>query len=76
GRVRNCCNDRLGTGHYSHLELYLDAMREIGASTLQFERFIELQNQGLHYTTALQRVNAGQAASAFVTHTLDTALHA
>ncbi|KPW55457.1 Uncharacterized protein ALO80_05685 [Pseudomonas caricapapayae] len=69
-------DDRLDTGHYSHFELYLDAMREIGASTLQIERFIELQNQGLHYTTALQRVNAGQAASAFVTHTLDTALHA
>lgn len=69
-------DDRLGHGHYSHFELYLDAMREIGASTLQIERFIELQKQGVHYTTALQRVNAGQAASVFVTNTLNTALHA
>ncbi|KTB79676.1 DUF3050 domain-containing protein [Pseudomonas syringae] len=69
-------DNRLGHGHYSHFELYLDAMREIGASTLQIERFIELQRQGVHYATALQQVNAGQAATAFVTHTLDTALHA
>ncbi|MEE4665974.1 DUF3050 domain-containing protein [Pseudomonas alliivorans] len=69
-------DDRLDRGHYSHFELYLDAMREVGASTLQIERFIELQKQGVHYTTALQRVNAGQAASVFVTNTLDTALHA
>ncbi|EPN14876.1 hypothetical protein A249_07943, partial [Pseudomonas syringae pv. actinidiae ICMP 18804] len=62
-------DDRLGHGHYSHFELYLDAMREIGASTAQIERFIELQKQGVHYATALQQVNAGQAASAFVTHT-------
>ncbi|KPZ24510.1 DUF3050 domain-containing protein [Pseudomonas coronafaciens] len=69
-------DDKPGHGHYSHFELYLDAMREIGASTAQIERFIELQRQGVHYSTALQQVNAGQAASAFVTHTLETALHA
>ncbi|RMQ51216.1 hypothetical protein ALQ04_01370 [Pseudomonas cichorii] len=68
-------DDRLEHGHYSHFELYLDAMREIGASTLQIERFVELQNQGVHYATALQRVNAGRAATEFVTHTLNTALH-
>lgn len=69
-------DDRPGRGHYSHFELYLDAMREIGAETRQIERFVELQQQGVHYVTALQRVNASEAASAFVTHTLDTALHA
>ncbi|WP_440801742.1 DUF3050 domain-containing protein [Pseudomonas syringae] len=69
-------DNRLGAGHYSHFELYLDAMREIGASTVQIERFIELQRQGMRYTTALQHVDAGQAATAFVTHTLDIALHA
>ena len=69
-------DDRLDGGHYSHFELYLDAMREIGASTQQIERFVALQNDGLHYSVALQRVNAGQAASTFVSHTLHTALHA
>lgn len=69
-------DDRPGRGHYSHFELYLDAMREIGADTRQVERFVELQKQGMHYVTALQQVNANQAASAFVAHTLNTALHA
>lgn len=69
-------DDRLDHGHYSHFELYLDAMREIGASTTQIERFIDLQRQGVHYATALQRVNAGAAAALFVTQTLATALHA
>lgn len=69
-------DDRPGHGHYSHFELYLDAMREIGASTARVERFIELQCQGVHYATALQRVNADPAASLFVTQTLATALHA
>lgn len=69
-------DDRPGHGHYSHFELYLDAMREIGASTARVERFIELQCQGVHYATALQRVNADPAASLFVTQTLTTALHA
>ncbi|MBD8577777.1 DUF3050 domain-containing protein [Pseudomonas syringae] len=69
-------DERPGHGHYSHFELYLDAMREIGASTTQAERFIELQRQGVHYATALQRVNADPGAARFVTQTLDTALHA
>lgn len=69
-------DDRQSGGHYSHFELYLDAMREIGASTQQIERFINLQSEGVHYAVALQRVNAGQAAATFVSHTLHTALHA
>lgn len=69
-------DDRLTQGYCSHFELYLDAMREIGASTSQIERFVELQGQGVHFATALQRVNADQAASTFVAHTLNTALHA
>lgn len=69
-------DDRPGHGHYSHFELYLDAMREVGASTLQIERFVELQKKGMHYATALQRVEAGEAACKFVGHTLEVALHA
>jgi hypothetical protein len=69
-------DDRPAHGHYSHFELYLDAMREIGANTQQIERFIDLQNQGMHHDTALKQVNAGAAASVFVAHTLHLALHA
>ncbi|MEG5264111.1 DUF3050 domain-containing protein [Pseudomonas sp. JDS28PS106] len=69
-------DDRLTQGHCSHFELYLDAMREIGASTSQIEHFVDLQNRGVDYADALRRVNADQAASIFVTHTLQTALHA
>lgn len=69
-------DDRPGDGHYSHFELYLDAMREVGASTLQIERFVEMQKKGMHYATALQQVGASEAVSRFVSHTLEVALHA
>ena len=69
-------DDRPGHGHCSHFELYLDAMREVGASTGQIELFVELQKKGMHYTTALQRVEAGEAAARFVSDTLEVALHA
>jgi len=69
-------DDRLGHGHYSHFELYLDAMREVGASTVQIEHFIALQKEGVQYETALHSVEAGRAAVGFVKNTLDTALHA
>jgi hypothetical protein len=69
-------DDRLQHGHYSHFELYLDAMREIGADTAKIEHFVALQQTGTHYRTALHHVDADQAASGFVIHTLETALHA
>ncbi|MDE1168686.1 MAG: DUF3050 domain-containing protein [Pseudomonas sp.] len=69
-------DDTLHGGHYSHFELYLDAMREIGASTTAAERFVALQREGVSCHTALQSVDADPAAIAFVTDTLDIALHA
>lgn len=69
-------DDRLDHGHYSHFELYLDAMREVGASTTRIERFVELQKDGVPYETALVRVNAGKAEAGFVRDTLDIALNA
>ncbi|MCO7516755.1 DUF3050 domain-containing protein [Pseudomonas guariconensis] len=69
-------DDRLGQGHYSHFELYLDAMREVGASTQAIERFIELQQQGVDPATALQRAGASEAARRFVSDTLQVALQA
>jgi hypothetical protein len=62
--------------HYSHFELYLDAMREIGASTARVEHFIELLRGGIHYRTALDSVGAGAAATHFVSDTLNVALKA
>lgn len=70
-------DDRPGRhDHYSHFELYLDAMREIGASTARIEHFVELLREGIHYKTALDSVGAGRAATYFVRDTLDIALNA
>lgn len=69
-------DDRPGHGHYSHFELYLDAMREVGASTIAVERFVALQQEGVSYDVALQSVDVDPAAVQFVRHTLHTALHA
>lgn len=69
-------DDRPVRGHYSHFELYLDAMREVGASTVTVERFVALQQEGVSYEVALQSVDVDPAAARFVRQTLDTALHA
>ncbi|WP_462401568.1 DUF3050 domain-containing protein [Pseudomonas sp. Marseille-QA0332] len=69
-------DDRLEHGHYSHFELYLDAMREVGASTRAIDQFIELQQQGVDHHIALERSGASQAASLFVKDTLAVALEA
>lgn len=69
-------DQRLVHGHYSHFELYLDAMREVGASTARIERFIDLQTQGVDYATALDLVEPGEAEARFVRDTLETALSA
>jgi hypothetical protein len=64
------------SGHCSHFELYLEAMREVGASTLPIETFIDLQRQGVEVQTALQQVDIHPAVAAFARHTLHVALHA
>lgn len=69
-------DDRLDHGHYSHFELYLDAMREVGASTDNIERFIALQREGLSHHSALRQAGASEAARHFVEQTLDIALNA
>lgn len=69
-------DDRPVQGHYSHFELYLDAMREVGASTVAVERFVALQQEGVSYDVALQSVDVEPAAARFVSQTLNTALHA
>lgn len=69
-------DDRPIQGHCSHFELYVDAMREVGASTFTVERFVALQRQGVSYDVALRSVEVDPAVAQFVRQTLRTALHA
>ncbi|MGH8448758.1 DUF3050 domain-containing protein [Pseudomonas sp.] len=63
-------------GYSSHFELYMDAMAEVGASTLAITRFIDLQYQGVEASVALQRVKAPLGVARFVDSTLQIALNA
>ncbi|NWB93932.1 DUF3050 domain-containing protein [Pseudomonas agarici] len=67
---------RHGEGHCSHFELYLEAMREIGADTQVIEGFIERLREGVTVDSALQQSGADPGASRFVRQTLDIALNA
>jgi len=57
----------------SHLELYLAAMREVGADTTEFEHFLELVANGIDAGDALHAVGAPEHVRAFVDHTLRVA---
>jgi hypothetical protein len=56
--------------YVSHLALYLRAMRDIGASTRQFEKFRSLVLIGVPVEVALARVGAPRHVQAFVAHTM------
>jgi len=55
--------------YVSHLALYLRAMRDIGASTRQFEKFRSLVFVGVPVEVALARIGAPLHVQAFVAHT-------
>jgi len=55
----------------SHLELYLAAMREIGADTSEFEHFLELVANGVDANDALVACGAPVHVRTFVGQTLD-----
>jgi len=57
----------------SHLDLYLRAMRDIGASTRQFEKFRSLVLVGVPVEVALTRIGAPPHVQAFVAHTMGLA---
>jgi hypothetical protein len=57
----------------SHLELYLAAMREVGAETAEFEHFLHLLANGVAPSDALLAAGAPEHVRAFVGHTLNTA---
>jgi Protein of unknown function (DUF3050) len=54
----------------SHLEMYLAAMREVGARTLPFERFLRLVCAGARVRQALATIGAPAPVCAFVENTL------
>jgi hypothetical protein len=56
--------------YVSHLDLYRRAMADIGASTLQFDRFCSLAQVGVPVEAALARIGAPPHVQAFVAHTM------
>jgi hypothetical protein len=59
--------------YVSHLDLYRRAMRDIGASTRQFEKFRSLVLVGVPVEVALRRIGAPRHVQAFVAHTMTLA---
>lgn len=58
----------------SHLDLYVGAMREVGASTKVFERFLRALGNGVPVDSALRDAEIPAFVRAFVGTTMDTAL--
>jgi hypothetical protein len=58
----------------SHFELYLGAMREIGADIAQIEAFVDSLRQGIALEAALARAGLAAPLASFVRSTLQTAL--
>jgi hypothetical protein len=56
--------------YVSHLALYLAAMRDVGASTRQFEKFRSLVLVGLPVEIALVEIGAPSHVQAFIAHTM------
>src|ERR1700692_875844 len=56
--------------YVSHLDLYLRAMAEVGASTRQFDRFRSMAQVGTSVETAMVRTGAPPHVQAFVAHTM------
>ncbi len=61
-----------GGGFLSHYEIYLLAMKEVGAQTNQIEEFVSLIRAGTPFTKALEIVSAPKCIQAFVTNTMET----
>jgi hypothetical protein len=60
----------------SHLELYVEAMREVGASTTQFENFLRIVRSGSDLNRAFAKAGVPGFVRKFTGHTLAMALHA
>ena len=58
----------------SHLDLYLRAMRDVGAPTAPFEAFLDALRGGATLEAAMDAAQAPRFVRDFVGHTLDTCL--
>src|SRR5712672_792795 len=56
--------------YVSHLDLYLRAMADVGASTRQFDTFRSLARVGTSVEAAMVRTGAPHHVQAFVAHTM------
>jgi hypothetical protein len=59
----------------SHLDIYLEAMREVGADTTQFTHFLDLVTKGIDPIDAMHAAGVPEHVRTFVAHTLHTAAH-
>ena len=59
-------DEAIGGGFQSHLEMYLGAMKQAGADTSHFERFLQLLTDGVALEPALEKAEAPLGAAAFV----------
>lgn len=62
-------------GFASHFELYLEAMREIGADTASIESLIKMLQSGESVANAVDRLNVAREIKVFIHSTLDTAMN-
>jgi hypothetical protein len=60
----------LDGSNVSHLDLYLRAMRDVGASTQQFDAFRSLAKAGVPVEVALVRIGVPSHVRVFVAHTM------
>ena len=63
-----------GGGFISHYEMYLEAMRELGANTEKVENFVEYVRNKQHYRRALQHAEVPPEPSRFVQSTMQVCL--
>lgn len=59
----------------SHLDIYLDAMQEVGADTTPFRHFLQLVGNGADPLEAMRAVGTPPYVCTFVANTLHIAMH-
>lgn len=68
-------DEALNSGFSSHFDLYLESMKEVGASTDNICEFIDLVNSNSSYNFAFEKIDAPQPVRKFVSSTLECAMH-